>query len=117
MIEAGYIYIAQPPLYQLKPKGRRKGTYIYTDEELAAETSKIPAGEKYSVQRYKGLGEMDPEQLWETTMEPKNRILLKVDIDDAAAAERAVSDLMGTQVEKRKEFIQSHALDARFLDI
>jgi DNA gyrase subunit B len=117
MIEAGYIYIAQPPLYQLKPKGHKRGKYIYTDEELAIETGKLPAGEKYSVQRYKGLGEMDPEQLWETTMEPKNRILLKVDIDDAAAAEKAVSDLMGTQVERRKEFIQRHAKDVRFLDI
>jgi DNA gyrase subunit B len=117
MIEAGFIYIAQPPLYQLKPKGHKKGAYIYTDEELETEVAKLPAGEKYSVQRYKGLGEMDPEQLWETTMEPKNRILLKVNIEDAAAAERAVSDLMGTQVEKRKEFIQHHAHDARFLDI
>ncbi|MCI1665805.1 MAG: DNA topoisomerase (ATP-hydrolyzing) subunit B [Atopobiaceae bacterium] len=117
MIEAGYIYIAQPPLYQLKPKGHKKGAYIYTDEELEQEVEKLPRGDKYSVQRYKGLGEMDPEQLWETTMEPKNRILLKVTLDDAAAAERAVSDLMGTQVEKRKDFIQHHAHDARFLDI
>ena len=66
---------------------------------------------------FRSLGEMDPEQLWETTMEPKNRILLQVGIDDAAAAERTVSDLMGTQVEKRREFIQRRAKDARFLDI
>ncbi len=72
---------------------------------------------KYTVQRYKGLGEMDPEQLWSTTMEPKNRILLKVTIDDAMAADRAVADLMGNQVEKRKDFIQTHAKDVRFLDI
>ncbi|MDJ1122791.1 DNA topoisomerase (ATP-hydrolyzing) subunit B [Olsenella sp. YH-ols2217] len=116
MIDAGYIYIAQPPLFQLKPKGRRKGTYIYTDEELAEQVKDLPP-KSYSVQRYKGLGEMDPEQLWETTMEPKNRILLQCHVEDAAAAERAVSDLMGTQVERRKEFIQSHAKDARFLDI
>lgn len=118
MIDAGHIFIAQPPLFQLKPKGSRarKGKYIYTDEELALEVKGLEKG-KYTVQRYKGLGEMDPEQLWETTMEPKNRILLQVSIDDAAAAERTVSDLMGTQVEKRREFIQRRAKDARFLDI
>ncbi len=118
MIDAGHIFIAQPPLFQLKPKGSRarKGKYIYTDEELALEVKGLEKG-KYTVQRYKGLGEMDPEQLWETTMEPKNRILLQVGIDDAAAAERTVSDLMGTQVEKRREFIQRRAKDARFLDI
>ncbi len=117
MIEAGFIFVAQPPLYQLKPKGRKNGKYIYTDEELALEASKFEDSSKYTVQRYKGLGEMDPEQLWSTTMEPKNRILLQVTIDDAQAAERAVSDLMGTQVERRKDFIQTHAKDVRFLDI
>ena len=117
MIDAGYVYVAQPPLYQLKPRGRKKGKYIYTDEELQLELKELPEGTKYTIQRYKGLGEMDPEQLWETTMAPKNRILLKVDIEDAMDAEKAVSDLMGTAVEKRKEFIQNHAKDARFLDI
>ena len=117
MIEAGYVYVAQPPLYQLKPKGKKHGKYIYTDEELAVEAKEFEDSTKYTVQRYKGLGEMDPEQLWSTTMEPKNRILLQVTIDDAMAAERAVSDLMGTQVEKRKDFIQTHAKDVRFLDI
>ena len=117
MIDAGYIYVAQPPLYQIKPKGKKNGKYIYTDEELALETKKYEDNTKYTIQRYKGLGEMDPEQLWATTMEPKNRILLKVTIDDALAADRAVSDLMGNQVEKRKDFIQTHAKDVRFLDI
>ena len=117
MIDAGYIYVAQPPLYQIKPKGKKNGKYIYTDEELALETKKFEDNTKYTIQRYKGLGEMDPEQLWATTMEPKNRILLKVTIDDALAADRAVSDLMGNQVEKRKDFIQTHAKDVRFLDI
>ena len=117
MIEAGYVYVAQPPLYQLKPKGKKTGKYIYTDEELALEAAKFEDSSKYTVQRYKGLGEMDPEQLWSTTMEPKNRILLQVTIEDGMAAERAVADLMGTQVEKRKDFIQTHAKDVRFLDI
>jgi len=117
MIDAGYIYVAQPPLYQIKPKGRKGGKYLYTDEELALEASKYEDSSRYTVQRYKGLGEMDPEQLWSTTMEPKNRIMLKVTIEDAMAADRAVSDLMGNQVEKRKDFIQTHAKDVRFLDI
>ena len=109
--------MARASLYQLKPKGKKNGKYIYTDEELALEAAKFEDSTRYTVQRYKGLGEMDPEQLWSTTMEPKNRILLQVTIDDAMAAERAVSDLMGTQVEKRKDFIQTHAKDVRFLDI
>ncbi len=117
MIDAGYIYVAQPPLYQIKAKGKKYGKYIYTDEELAVEAKQFEDSSKYTVQRYKGLGEMDPEQLWSTTMEPKNRILLKVTIDDAMAADRAVADLMGNQVEKRKDFIQTHAKDVRFLDI
>ena len=117
MIDAGYIYVAQPPLYQLRPKGKKSGKYLYTDEELALEASKYSDASRYTVQRYKGLGEMDPEQLWATTMEPKNRIMLRVTIEDAMAADRAVSDLMGNQVEKRKNFIQKHAKDVRFLDI
>ena len=117
MIDAGYIYVAQPPLYQIKPKGRKGGKYLYTDEELAIEAAKYPDSSRYTVQRYKGLGEMDPEQLWSTTMEPKNRIMLRVTVEDALAADLAVSDLMGTTVEKRKDFIQTHAKDVRFLDI
>ena len=117
MIDAGYIYVAQPPLYQIKPKGRKGGKYLYTDEELALEAAKYEDSSRYTVQRYKGLGEMDPEQLWATTMEPKNRIMLRVTVEDALAADRAVSDLMGTTVEKRKDFIQPHAKDVRFLDI
>lgn len=116
LIDAGFIYIAQPPLFQLRKKGHKKGEYIYADEELEQAVKDLEP-KSYTVQRYKGLGEMDPEQLWETTMEPANRILLQVSADDATAAERAVSDLMGTAVEKRKEFIQKHAKDARFLDI
>ncbi len=117
MIDAGYIYVAQPPLYQLKPKGKKNGKYLYTDEELAQEAAKFEDSTKYTVQRYKGLGEMDPEQLWATTMEPKNRIMLRVTVEDAMAADRAVANLMGNQVEKRRTFIQTHAKDVRFLDI
>jgi DNA gyrase subunit B len=115
MIENGYVYIAQPPLYRLAVG--RKHTYIYKDEALKREVAKLPENTKYSVQRYKGLGEMDPEQLWETTMEPANRTLLQVTMDDALLADKVVSDLMGDQVEPRKLFIQRHAKDVRFLDI
>ena len=79
--------------------------------------SELADPEKYDVQRYKGLGEMDPEQLWETTMEPTNRTLVQVSIDDAAMAELVVTELMGDQVEPRKQFIQNHAKDVRYLDI
>jgi DNA gyrase subunit B len=115
MIENGYVYIAQPPLYRLAVG--RKHNYIYKDENLKREVAKLPEGTKYTIQRYKGLGEMDPEQLWETTMEPANRTLLQVTLDDALLADRVVSDLMGDQVEPRKLFIQKHAKDVRFLDI
>ncbi len=115
LIHAGYIYIAQPPLYRLKVG--RKHTYVYSDEALQEEIAKLEEGRKYEIQRYKGLGEMDPEQLWDTTMDPKNRTLLQVQIDDAAAAERSVSELMGSEVEYRRDFIQKHAKDVRFLDI
>jgi len=115
MIENGYIYIAQPPLYRLSA-GRRH-QYLYSDEALTKEVAKLSSDVKYTVQRYKGLGEMDPQQLWETTMEPKARTLLQVTVDEAFASEKVVSDLMGDKVEPRKEFIQRHAKDVRFLDI
>ena len=88
-----------------------------TRRRLSAVLAEYDDPNKFDVQRYKGLGEMDPEQLWETTMEPETRTLLQVNIDDAAEAERVVSELMGDQVEPRKEFIQKHARDVRFLDI
>jgi DNA gyrase subunit B len=115
LIEQGYIYIAQPPLYRLSV-GRRHD-YIYKEETLRRRLDGLESEAKFSIQRYKGLGEMDPEQLWETTMEPTNRTLLQVTMDDALYAERVVSDLMGDAVEPRREFIQRHAKDVRFLDI
>ncbi|WP_165062730.1 MULTISPECIES: DNA topoisomerase (ATP-hydrolyzing) subunit B [unclassified Adlercreutzia] len=120
LISRGYIYIACPPLYGLKKKNSRNvkiEKYIFKEDELKAYLASLPDPDKFDVQRYKGLGEMDPEQLWETTMEPQNRTLLQVNIDDAARAERVVSELMGEQVEPRKEFIQRHAKDVRYLDI
>ena len=121
LINRGYVYIAQPPLYGLKKKNSKSGKilkYLFNDEAKDALMEELgDDAEKYDMQRYKGLGEMDPEQLWETTMEPETRTLLQVSIEDAAAAELAVSELMGDQVEPRKEFIQKHARDVRFLDI
>lgn len=116
LINRGYVYIAQPPLYGIK-EGKKKIKYCFNDEALAEAMKAYPEDKKPTVQRYKGLGEMDPDQLWETTMEPSKRVMLQVNIEDAAAAERAVSELMGEQVEPRKEFIQQHAKDVRFLDI
>ena len=125
LINRGYIYIAQPPIFGLKKKNSKSPKivrYIYDENSLSRVLSEYDepgkrGADKFDVQRYKGLGEMDPDQLWETTMEPASRTLLQVNIDDAAEAERAVSDLMGDQVEPRREFIQSHARDVRFLDI
>ena len=120
LINRGYIYIAQPPIFGIKKKNSRNPKierYIYDEKALSSTLAEYDDPGKYDVQRYKGLGEMDPEQLWETTMEPATRTLLQVNIDDAVEAERVVSELMGDQVEPRKEFIQKHARDVRFLDI
>jgi DNA gyrase subunit B len=115
MIDAGYIYIAQPPLYKLA--WGKNHVYAYSDKELQDALAKLPEQTKTNIQRYKGLGEMNPEQLWETTMDPDRRTLMQVTLDDALAAEEAFVNLMGEQVEPRKEFIQRHAKDVRFLDI
>ncbi|MDP2891697.1 MAG: DNA topoisomerase subunit B [Bacillota bacterium] len=104
LIAKGHIYIGQPPLYRITKASRQE--YAYTDKELEQKTKGIKG---YSVQRYKGLGEMNPEQLWETTMNPVNRALVSVAIEDAAEAEHMVTILMGDKVEPRKEYISEHA--------
>ncbi|MEG0476529.1 MAG: DNA topoisomerase (ATP-hydrolyzing) subunit B [Raoultibacter sp.] len=119
LIERGYIYIAQPPLFGLKKKNTKSTKieqYIFNEEALKEVLAALPDPDKFDLQRYKGLGEMDPQQLWETTMEPDTRSLLQVGIEDAVDAERVVSELMGDQVEPRKDFITKHAKDVRFLD-
>ena len=120
LITLGYIYIAQPPLFGLKKKNSRNPKvekYIFDEKALKSHMSELADPDKFTIQRYKGLGEMDPEQLWETTMEPDNRTLVQVSVEDAILAERVVTELMGDQVEPRREFIQSHAKDVRYLDI
>ncbi|EMF0283903.1 DNA topoisomerase IV subunit B [Enterococcus hirae] len=108
LIEAGKVYIALPPLYKVsKGQGKKQVVeYAWTDDELAATIKKI--GKGYMLQRYKGLGEMNAEQLWETTMDPASRTLIRVRIDDAAQAERRVTTLMGDKVEPRRKWIENH---------
>lgn len=114
LLEEGHIYIAQPPLYQLR-KGRSKW-YMYSDEELAQKLDEI-GRESITVQRYKGLGEMDSEQLWDTTMNPQYRTLLQVGMEDAMAADRIFTVLMGDKVEPRRRFIQENAKNVTNLDL
>jgi DNA gyrase subunit B len=119
LIEEGHLYIAQPPLYRVEAKGKGSGKerYVYSDSERDRAAKELGGAEKVSVQRYKGLGEMNPQQLWDTTMDPQNRTLLQVSIEDAAEADRTFDMLMGSAVPPRKRFIQTHAKEVRNLDI
>ncbi|MEN9227391.1 MAG: DNA topoisomerase (ATP-hydrolyzing) subunit B [Gloeomargarita sp. HHBFW_bins_205] len=119
IIEQGYIYIGCPPLYKLERARPREVIYCYNDRELERVKQELPAGAHYTIQRFKGLGEMMPEQLWETTMNPETRTLKQVTIEDAAEADRLFTILMGDRVPPRREFIETYASQLRWdeLDI
>ncbi len=115
LVEGGYIYAAQPPLYKIDYNKVSK--YVYSDEEKDEYMKTIPESVKVTIQRYKGLGEMDAEQLWETTMNIENRTLLKITVDDAMKADQVLSELMGEEVDPRREFIEKNAKFVQNLDI
>ena len=115
LVNGGYIYIAQPPLYKVE-KGKN-AYYAYSDAELRQIFEEIGKDGIKPLQRYKGLGEMDAEQLWETTMDPEKRVLLQVTMDDAIAADLIFTGLMGDKVEPRREFIQEYAQQVKNLDV
>ena len=117
LIKDGYVYLAQPPLYKLEKN--KKVWYCYSDEELDAVLQEIGRDGNNSIQRYKGLGEMDADQLWDTTMDPEKRILHRVTIneDDSSEIDLTFTTLMGDKVEPRREFIEANAKFVKNLDI
>jgi DNA gyrase subunit B len=115
LVDQGYIYIACPPLYKLE-RGRSH-TYCYSERELQEGIAELPANAKYNVQRFKGLGEMMPQQLWDTTMNPESRTLKKIEIEDAAEADRIFTVLMGDRVAPRREFIETHGPRLNMADL
>lgn len=114
LIDMGFIYIAQPPLFKVK-KGKAE-FYVYNEEELSKKLVEI-GRDGIAMQRYKGLGEMNPQQLWDTTMNPETRTMLKVTLEDAIKADEIFTILMGDKVEPRREFIEKHAKDVKNLDV
>lgn len=117
LIKQGYVYLAQPPLYKVEKN--KKVWYAYSDDELNSILKEIGRDNSNKIQRYKGLGEMDAEQLWETTMDPERRILLRVTMDEETTSEvdLTFTTLMGDQVEPRREFIEANAKKVKNLDI
>jgi DNA gyrase subunit B len=121
LVEHGHVFLAQPPLFKIK-WSREAADFAYSDREKdALMEAGLAAGRRLpkeeSIQRYKGLGEMNADELWDTTMNPADRVLLQVTLDDAAQADEMFSVLMGEDVESRRNFIQQNARDVRFLDI